>query len=289
MNKKIQGILLFLTATLIFAVSDSIGKYLTASLSVVFIVWVRYSLQLVFMLFFVAPMVGQDIVITHKPGLMIIRALFQVGSALFVFLAFQTLPQAETTALVFFAPLIVAILAGPLLGETVRAKNWFSTLLGFCGVLLIVRPGGAMFGMGVFYALGSALCYALYQILTRKLAVSEPPIRQLFYLAFVGSIASSFILPFYWSGQLPTLVEAALLILLGALGSTAHFLLIRAFHQTDASRLSPLLYIQLIWASLLGWFAFGHFPDSYSIAGMIIIGCSGLILTVKLPFLTKRF
>ncbi|MBL0168620.1 MAG: DMT family transporter [Propionivibrio sp.] len=276
-----QGVILFLTAIFLFAVLDATAKYLTAFFAVPLLVWARYFVHLVFMLVAIAPGMGREIVITQRPWLMTFRALMLVGVTLLVQLAFRTLPLAETTAIFFVTPLLVALLAGPLLGEKLQTRSWLATITGFCGVLLIARPGGAMFGIGIVYALGGALCYAIYQILTRKLSASEPPLRQLFYTALVGTVAMSFVLPAYWSGTLPTLKQALLIASLGFYGGTGHFLLIRAFREAPASTLSPLLYVQLIWAMLLGWIVFGQLPDLPAVVGMLIIGASGLSLVLR--------
>ena len=282
-NKNLRGAAFFLTALFLFAVSDATAKYLSAFFAVALLVWVRYLSQFVFMLVAVAPTMGRAIVTTRRPWLMIFRALTQVASTVFVLLAFRSLPLAETTALVFISPILVALLAGPLLGEKLQLRSALATLAGFVGVLLIVRPGGAMTGVGVVYALASALSYSLYQILTRKLAASEPPLRQLFYIALVGSVCASCLVPLFWSAILPSPTQALLLLSLGFYGGAGHFLLIRAFHETPASRLSPMMYMQLLWAMLLGWAIFGQLPDFVSLVGMLIIGASGLALVLRWP------
>lgn len=276
-----QGVILFLSAVFLFAALDATAKYLTAFFAVPLLVWARYFVHLVFMLVAIAPGMGREIVVTQRPWLMTFRALMLVGVTLLVQLAFRTQPLAETTAIFFVTPLLVALLAGPLLGEKLQTRSWLATITGFCGVLLIARPGGAMYGIGIVYALGGALCYAIYQILTRKLSASEPPLRQLFYTALVGTVAMSFVLPAYWSGEMPTPKQALLIASLGFYGGTGHFLLIRAFREAPASTLSPLLYVQLIWAMLLGWIVFGQLPDLPATLGMLIIGGSGLSLVLR--------
>jgi drug/metabolite transporter (DMT)-like permease len=212
---------------------------------------------------------------------MIFRAIMLVCSSLLIQLAFHSLPLAETTAFFFVTPLLVALLAGPLLGEKLRIRTWLATLAGFAGALLIARPGGALVGVGVAYTLGAALCYAFYQILTRKLSTTEPVMRQLFYTALVGSIVMSFALPVYWTGVVPTPLQGLLITSLGIFAGTGHFLLIRAYRETPASTLSPMLYFQLIWVILFGWLVFSQLPDPLSIVGMLIIGGSGLSLAVR--------
>ena len=277
----LRGVVLFLAAVFLFAALDATAKYMNAFFAVPLLVWARYLVHFVIMLVFMAPGMGREIIATRRPWLMSFRALMLVGVTLLAQLALKTLPLAETTALVFITPLLVALLAGPLLGEQVRRSTWLITLVGFAGVLLIARPGGALFGAGVAYALGAALCYAIYQILTRKLAATEHPNRLLFYTALIGTLSMSLTLPAYWDGQIPTLTQGLLIVSLGLYGGIGHFMLIRAFREAPASTLSPLLYVQLIWATLLGWWVFDQLPDLLAIVGMLIIGASGLSLAIR--------
>jgi drug/metabolite transporter (DMT)-like permease len=277
----LRGVVLFLAAVFLFAALDATAKYMNAFFAVPLLVWARYLVHFVIMLVFMAPGMGREIIVTRRPWLMSFRALMLVGVTLLAQLALKTLPLAETTALVFITPLLVALLAGPLLGEQVRRSTWLITLVGFAGVLLIARPGGALFGTGVAYALGAALCYAIYQILTRKLAATEHPNRLLFYTALIGTLSMSLTLPAYWDGQIPTLPQGLLIVSLGLYGGIGHFMLIRAFREAPASTLSPLLYVQLIWATLLGWWVFDQLPDLLAIVGMLIIGASGLSLAIR--------
>lgn len=278
--RQLRGILLFLTALLLFAVLDATAKHLTAFFAVPFMVWVRYLVHFVFMLATVAPGEKMALLSTRHPWLMILRALMLVGVTLFMQLALRTLPLAETSALVFTTPLLVALLAGPLLGEKVSGRVWIATAIGFAGALLIARPGGALAGIGVAYAAAAALCYALYQILTRKLVGSETQLRLLFYTALVGTVSMAFAPFTHWDGRWPTLLEMALLASLGLYGGVGHFLMIRAFREAPASTLAPLLYVQLIWATLLGWLVFAHLPDRWAVLGMLVVGASGLWLAL---------
>lgn len=282
-SHKFLGVALFLTALLLFASTDASFKYLSAFFAVPLLVWARFFVHLVIMLVFVAPRMGREIIVTQNPGLMILRALMLSFSSVFIQLAFRTLPLAETTAIFFISPLLVALFAGPLLGEKLQRRTWVATLLGFGGVLLIARPGGALVGSGVAYTLCAALCYTFYQLFTRKLSATEPVMRQLFYTALVGSIVMSFILPTYWTGEIPTLLQGLLIVFLGIGAGTGHFLLIRAYHEAPASSLSPMMYFQLVWVGLLGWLVFNQLPDMLSTIGMLIIGVSGLCLTVRWP------
>ena len=280
MPHRLHGILLFVLALFLFATLNASAKYLTTFYAVPFLVWARYAVHLAFMLIIVAPSQGFALIATKRPGLMIFRGMLLAGVTLLGQTAFRVLPLAETTAIVFVTPLLVALLAGPLLGEAVTRKSWLATLTGLAGVVLITRPGSDLDPYGVACALGAAVCYALYQLLTRKLSPSEPPLRQLFYTALIGSITMSLILPPYWPDSVPSFNQAALIAGLGLCGGTGHFLLIRALRETPASVLSPLLYVQLIWATLLGWLVFGDLPDAWATTGMAVIGASGLSLAL---------
>ena len=280
MPPRLFGILLFTLALFLFAILDASAKYLTAFFAVPFLVWARYAVHLVVMLIAVAPNQGRTLILTNHPWLMIFRALLLCALTLFAQLALRVLPLAETTAIVFITPLLVALLAGPMLGEAVTKKSWLATLAGFIGVVLITRPGSDLDPTGVAYALAGAVCYALYQILTRRLAASETPLRQLFYTALIGTLAMSIVLPGVLPTTLPTPLETLLLVGLGLCGGIGHFLLIRALRETPASLLAPLLYVQLVWAALLGWLVFGDIPDAWTALGMGIIGASGLSLVM---------
>ena len=278
---NIRGILFFLTGLFLFSTVDTTAKYLTSFYSVQLLVWARFAVHLVIMLAVAAPTMGRELIVTQRPVLMTFRALLLVLSSLFIQTAFRTLPIAETTAVFFVSPVLVALLAGPMLGEKVSGKIWFATLTGFCGVLVIARPGGSLLGSGLFYTLAAALCFSLYQILTRKLADTEPTLRQLFYTALVGTLVMTPIVPPYWTGEMPSLMHSLLIVSLGVYGGIGHFLVIRAYRTTPASTLSPIMYFQLIWAALLGWAVFNQLPDPLSLLGMLIVGTAGLSLALR--------
>jgi drug/metabolite transporter (DMT)-like permease len=277
---SVTGVLFCLLALFLFSALDATAKYLSSFLAVPLLVWARYLVQLLLMLLSVAPRLGRSILFTRRPGLMALRGVTLAGVTLLGQMALTTLPLAETTAMVFVAPLLVALLAGPLLHERVGLRTWLATLAGFCGVLLIARPGGSLSAAGVACALGAALFYAAYQLLTRKLVASEPPLRLLFHTALFGTLALTPLLSLHWDGRLPSLGQGLLIVSLGVYGGVGHFLLIRALQRTPASLLSPLLYGQLVWATLLGWLVFAQLPDALTMAGMLIIGAAGLSLAV---------
>lgn len=276
----LHGILLFMLALMLFALLDATSKHLTAAFAVPLLVWARYTLHFVIMLVFVAPSMRLQLVRTDNLALQVVRALALVGTTGFAMMAFRSMPLAEATAVLFLSPLLVTLLAGPFLGERIGACRWAAVVVGFAGVILIARPGGALTLAGVLWALAGAACYAAYQLLTRRLSHAEHPLTLLFYTALVGTAVMSLALPWFWFEFSPSPLQWLQIASLGFYGGVGHFILIRAFRLAPASTLTPFGYTQLIWAGLLGWLVFGHIPDALSAAGMAVIAASGLWLAL---------
>jgi len=187
------------------------------------------------------------------------------------------MPLAEAAAIAFMTPIIIAVLAGPVLAERVEQRTWIALAGGFIGVLLIVRPGGGLFTPVAALPLASAFMMALYQMMTSKLAGRDPALTTLFYPALIGTL----LVPLIFPGELmlPTKPShAALFVLIGVLGGLGHFLLIRAHDYAPSSMLSPFMYAQLLTALVLGWLVFRQLPDILALAGMAAIAASGLLL-----------
>ena len=268
-----------LVAVLCFALLDAIAKHLAQTFAVPLLAWIRYATHLLLMVLVLGPSRRLRLVRTARPGALVLRGLMLAGTTVCLMAAFRIMPLAETTALTFIAPLLVALAAGPLLGERVGLGRWLAVLGGFAGVVLIAHPGGGEMPVaGVALALVGALCYTIYQVQTRQLSPHENTLTMLFYTALCGTAALSFTLPWVWGGPQPNALEMALMLGMGVLGGTGHLLLTRAFRFAPASTLSPFSYAQLMWSSLLGWLIFDHIPDAQSLAGIAVIALSGLAL-----------
>jgi drug/metabolite transporter (DMT)-like permease len=276
----LRGIALFMLAVMLFALLDATSKHLSASFAVPLLVWARYMLHFVIMLVFVGPSMRLQLVKTDNLALQVVRALTLAGTTGFAMMALSTMPLAEATAVLFLAPMLVTLFAGPMLGERIGAGRWAALVVGFAGVLLIARPGGALNLAGTLWALAGACCYAIYQILTRRLSHAEHPLTLLFYTALVGTAVMSLSLPWFWFEFSPEPLQWLMIASLGVYGGVGHFILIRAFRLAPASTLTPFGYTQLIWAALLGWLVYGHLPDAMSSAGMAIIAAAGLWLAL---------
>ena len=261
-----------------FSILETTAKYLSAFYPVPMLVWCRYTAHLVLVLLLLAPRLGLGLARTGQPAGQIFRAALLMGSTTCYFGALSFLPMAEVKAVSFISPLLVTILAVWWLRERVDRSRWLAVVTGFLGVLFIVRPGSAMLQWPALLAIGAALCYSAYQIMTRKFSETEHPLTTLFYTALVGSVLMSLVVPFYWTA--PEWRHVPLLVLLGAVAGFGHLMLIKALELENASFLSPLGYVQLLWVILFGFLFFGDLPDGWSLIGMVIIVASGLYVAL---------
>jgi drug/metabolite transporter (DMT)-like permease len=191
------------------------------------------------------------------------------------------MPVAETTAINFLAPMLVVLLARPVLGERIGALDWTAAVLGFVGVLLIARPGSGLDATGILFALCAVGAGAVYQLLSRVLVSTERTVTLLFYTGLIGSVAFGIFLPWFWEGETPTPWQVLLFLSMGVTGGLGHFLFTAAYRHAPASLLAPMNYLQLLWAGLLGWMVFGHMPDHLSLLGMCVVAASGVIVALK--------
>ncbi|MGC4251035.1 MAG: DMT family transporter [Sphingobium sp.] len=178
----------------------------------------------------------------------------------------------------------MTLCARPVLGEEIGAVGWISALLGFAGILLIVRPGSGLDPLGVLLALCNVAVGVVYYLLSRVLARTEQTVALLFYVALVGAISFGLALPYYWFGTAPGGFDIALFLLLGLSGGLAHFLITAAYRYAEASLLGPISYTHLLWSGLFGWLIFHHMPDALTILGMAVIAASGVLVALRARF-----
>lgn len=279
--RPLRGVLLVAAATLLFAGHDTANKLLLADYDVPIVAAVRYTMQTVLMLAILGPTRGPQLVTTRRTWLVLLRAVCLVVSTLFFGLGLQLIPVPETTAIGYIAPLLVVLLARPLLNESIGPLGWIAALLGFSGMLLIVRPGGGLDPLGVFYILCSIGATVAYYMLSRVLAHSEKTLALLFYSSLVGAICFGLAAPWFFDGNIPDGLQIALFLSLGLFAGVGHFLFTAAYRFAEASLIAPVSYVHLVWAGLLGWVIFGHVPDPLGIAGMLVVILAGVIVAFR--------
>jgi drug/metabolite transporter (DMT)-like permease len=286
-NRPLLGVLLVIGATLLFACNDATNKYLLASYDVPLVAAIRYIVHALLMLAILGPFQGRDMVRTTRTGLVVLRSLCLVVASLFAGLALQLMPIAETTSIIYLAPIMVVLLARPILGEQIGLLGWLAALGGFIGVVLIARPGGGLDPMGVVFALANVVVTVTYYLLSRILARSERTLALLFYSALAGAICFGLAMPWFWFGAVPSLFEMALFVSLGLTAGLGHFCFTAANRYAQASVLAPMTYLHLLWAGLLGFLVFGQLPDALGLVGMVVIGCAGVAVALRSRF-TRR-
>ena len=269
------GIGLAIAATACFATLDTTTKFISASVPLMMALWVRYASQAIATTLVALPARGWALLHTNKPKFQLVRGLLLMGSSMFAFFSLKHMPVGEFTAVVMIAPLVITVLAAVLLREKVSALRWMLVLTGFAGTLLIIRPSGSSIGgWAVLLPLGLVSTNAAFQIVTSRLARTEDPLTMHFYTGWVGTLLSSFMLPFVWEADLPWQSWAGML-LMGLMGCVGHFMLILGYSRTPAAILTPYLYAQIGFAMLGSWLIFSHLPDSWSLTGIALIALSG--------------
>lgn len=281
-RSRVQAIGLMIAAVVLFSALDTAAKYLVTreGLPVAEVVWARFIGQFVLLLFMVPAfgvMSARALFTTSKPGLQITRSILMAATTAFNFMALQHLRLDQTITIVFLAPLVVALLAGPLLGEWVGRRRLVAILFGFAGVVIAVRPGFGAVHPAVLYAFAAMLAYALFMLLTRHMARYDRPLVTLFYSMFVGTFAGAPIAFAVWKTP-ETALAWVLLSILGVLGGVGHWLFLHAYQRAPASSIAPFLYMQLLSMVAFGFAVFGDLPDGWTLAGAAVIVASGIYL-----------
>lgn len=280
-HRPLLGVLLLAAGTLLFSVHDTTNKLLLDDYAVPVVAAVRYTMQTLLMLAILAPTRGPELVRTRRTGLVLARALGLVLSSLFFGLGLQLMPMPETTAIGYVAPLIVVLLAKPLLNESIGPLGWIAAGVGFGGMLLIVRPGGGLDPLGVFYIAISVAATVAYNMLSRVLAHSERTLALLFYSSLLGAVCFGLAAPWFLHGVAPDGPQIVMFLSLGVSAGLGHFLFTSAYRFAEASLLAPVGYVHLVWATMLGWLVFGHVPDLLTVMGMLVVMVAGLLVAFR--------
>lgn len=279
-SNNLLGIALAILGVLCFSGMDASAKWLNQSISPFQTVSARYIGSFLFVLPLINPWTIPGVLRTRRLGLQCARALCLLVATLGSFTALRYLPLTLVTSITFASPLLVAILAGPLLGERIGPRRAVAVIVGFAGVLVVTRPFNGHLHPAALLAVGNAAACAIYYVLTRKLAAHDRPETTMFYTGFVGALGCVPLVPFTW--QTPSTAGVwIVMIVLGGMGALAHWLLILAHRHSAASVLAPFFYAQILGAAFLGWLVFREVPDRWTLLGIAIVVASGLYLVYR--------
>jgi drug/metabolite transporter (DMT)-like permease len=279
-GRRLAGIALMCGALICFACLDASAKWAGRSVDPLVTTWARYAFSVVLVSIVLNPITTPGLTRTRRPLLQIGRSLLLLISTALNFLALQHLQLTQTVSIQFAAPLIIALMAGPLLGERMGPRRLAAVVVGFLGVLVVTRPGFGGVHPAALYSVAGAVCYALYNISTRFLAAHDSSATTLFYSGLAGVVVMTPILPFVWTTP-PNALTWVLLAATGLFGAVGHWLLILAHARAPAGVLAPFIYSQLLWMLAAGYLIFGDVPDRWTLAGAAIVIASGLYLLYR--------
>lgn len=274
---SLAGIGFVVLATACFASLDTTTKHVTGNgFPVLVALWFRYAIQALITTVMVWPRQGAGVLRTANPGRQVLRGVLLFASSVLAFYSLKYLPVGEFTAIMLLTPLLITLLAAWMLHERVRALRWWLVLGGFAGTLVIIRPGGASFGWPMLLPLALVGVSAAFQLLTSRMTRSESLTTMHFYTGWVGTLLASALLPMVWQTP-PNATVWLQLLLMGALASAGHVLLIKAYMLAATATLTPYMYTQIGFGVLGGWLVFGHVPDGWTLAGMGLIAVCGVL------------
>jgi drug/metabolite transporter (DMT)-like permease len=278
-SRPLRAIGLMSIAWALFACLDTTAKYLGSmtELPASQVIWTRFLGQFLAMVAVLGLLAVPSLLRTRKPAHQLVRSVLLLGSTAFNFLALRHLRLDQTTTIGFLTPLMVALLAGPFLGEWIGWRRSLAILVGFAGILVAIRPGVTTVHPAVLYSLAGMLSYAIFSIITRYLAPYDRAEVTLFYSLLAGSflVAPFALAEWVWPASSLAWV---LLLSMGAYGGLGHYLFILAHRHAPASTIAPFLYVTLITHSAAGFIVFGQVPDAWTLSGAFIVILSGLYL-----------
>jgi len=283
-NNKL-AIFLIITSVFFGTVMLSFLKIAQEDVNVYVAGFFRFFLGLIIILPYVVKNKDAVLKTTHLKQ-HFLRAILGLPAMLIYFSALVLLPIEKLTAISFVVPLIVTILAVFFLGEKIYIYRTLALILGFSGMLVIIRPGFVDISIGVYMVLFSALLWSINIIITKKISKDDSAITILAYQSIFMSLLSFFIVLFFW--EMPSLKTLIYLILAAMCGTVLHLTLNHAFKLVDVSMTQPYSFLNLVFASIIGYFVFDEMPDLYTWIGALIIFTGVLIISYREMKLDKE-
>lgn len=273
------GIALMLTGIAGFAVMDAIIKWLTADYAVTQVVALRSWFGLPLLCFFALHKGGLKALKTQRPWVHILRYTLVLALSCSFFWALSQMKLVDAIAITFAAPIFITALSVPLLKEPVGLHRWLAISVGFCGVLIMLRPGMGVFQWASLIVLGSVVVYALLMITTRAFKSTESTASLMLYPQLGMSLTGIVFASLFW--VTPSLNDLGLFALAGMFGSVGVMCLTQAFRLAPVAAVSPFEYSALIWATLLGYLLWDELPDTTTLIGAGIVISSGLYIIYR--------
>ena len=243
------------------------------------LVWARFFFGAVFTLPFAWGVEKASILRPTHPMHQSARAALLIFGTCFFFWALKYLPIADTLAIYFIQPILVTALSPFILKEKVGPHRWACVFFGFIGVLIIIRPGFQEFNIGMLFAICAGLCSAFYLLLTRSLTGSVNAMVTTFQTSAIGAVVLSLAMPAMWTP--PDVTQWLMLVGIGFFAIVGHYFITLAYDMGEASLISPLGYLEMVTAVLLGWYFFDNFPDRWTLLGVTILIACAIYISVR--------
>lgn len=278
MTPALRGIVLMCMSTVAFSIMHGLVRFASEMLPPFQIAFFRNVFGLVFLL----PLLMRSrfaVLRTQRIGLHALRGVINIGAMLMFFTALSISPLAKVTALSFAAPIFMAVLAVLVLGERFRIYRWLAILLGFTGMLIILRPGIVAIDTGALLVTCAAALWAVAMIIIKILSRTESSLTIVAYMGIFLGVFS--ILPALWVWQPFGAQTLGWLALIGLFGTIAQMTLSQALKETDPTALMPFDFLKLIWTALIGVWFFAEVPDVFTWIGAAVIFASGLFIAVR--------
>lgn len=272
-----RAIALVAVSTLCFAALDAVAKWLVRTLPVAEVVWLRFATHVLLMLAVLLPRRGIALLHMKSVKLNVLRGAMLASMTGLNFWALQYLQLAETGAIQFSVPILIALLSAWWLKERLDARRWAAVVAGFVGVLLVIRPGSHAFQPAILISVVQAFIYAAFNLLTRRMAATESPETMQLVSAMAALVVLAPVALPQW--QTPSGAWTFVLVLsTGVFGGVGHLAVAQAHKWASAAVLGPFLYQQILYMTLWGWLVFGQVPDAFVVAGAAVVVLSGLYL-----------
>ena len=280
-----RWLLVVIAAMAFLPALDVIAKSLADEMPPLQIAFARFAFQTVMMTAFAVSFLPRRALRLQQPLLVFIPGASMGAATLCLFAALVYLPVADALAIFFVEPLILTLLAVLILGERIGWRRILAVLAGLVGVILVIRPNFIAFGLPALYPLGTALCFALYVVMSRRLVADLGPAVLTMYSGYAGMTLLGVAMFAGWSlgfedvtPVAPTIDQWIRLAGLGFIATTGHLMLAAALRHLAASFVAPFQYLEIVSGTLLGYMVFGDFPDLLSWLGIFIIVGSGLFV-----------
>ncbi|NNE80039.1 MAG: DMT family transporter [Silicimonas sp.] len=270
------GIVLMIATTFVFAMQDGISRHLAETYNTFMVVMIRYWFFAGFVVVLAMRQKGglRGVAATSQPVLQALRGLMLAGEICVAVYGFTLLGLVESHAIFATYPLIIAALAGPVLKERAGWRRWLAILAGFVGMLIILRPGTAVFEPVAVIPLVSALMFALYGLMTRYAAHTDDAMTSFFWTGIMGALALTLVgLP---SWEAMSSRDWGWMLALCVTGVLGHWLLIRCYAVAEASAVQPFSYFHLVFAALIGLTIFGEALQTNVVVGALVIVGAGV-------------